>query len=60
MHASLPVNFASCLSLDHTLFPHLDLDHIEESLEVGWKNGLSLGIWIVDRTCVSDVIDELD
>ncbi len=41
-----------CLILRDRVFPHLDLDHIAEAVEVGWKDGLSLGIWEVDSVCV--------
>ncbi|TFK82885.1 glycosyltransferase family 22 protein [Polyporus arcularius HHB13444] len=40
-----------CLTLRNRVFPHLDLDHIAEAVEVGWKDGLSLGIWEVDSVC---------
>ncbi|KAI0704217.1 Alg9-like mannosyltransferase family-domain-containing protein [Cerioporus squamosus] len=32
-----------CLTLRDRVFPHLDLDHIAEAVEVGWRDGLSLG-----------------
>ncbi|RPD60643.1 hypothetical protein L226DRAFT_545128 [Lentinus tigrinus ALCF2SS1-7] len=40
-----------CLKLCDRVFPHLDLDHIPDAAEVGWKDGLSLGIWEVDSVC---------
>jgi len=54
MKALLFPEIIACISLDHRVFPHLDLDHIGESVREGWRDGLSLGIWKVDRTCVSD------
>jgi len=53
MQASLPPEIIACFSLDYRVFPHLDLDRIEESVEAGWKDGLSLGVWRVDKGCVS-------
>lgn len=58
MKASLLRQITTCFSLEHRVFPHLDLDHIKESVEAGWKDGLSLGVWRVDKDCVSNVLDE--
>ncbi|KAF7965116.1 hypothetical protein HWV62_45559 [Athelia sp. TMB] len=52
MKASLPPAIERCLTFEHAMFPHLDLDHIGESVKLGWKGGLSLGIWIVDMMCI--------
>ncbi|KZP17350.1 glycosyltransferase family 22 protein [Athelia psychrophila] len=52
MKALLPRVAEHCLVLEHAVFPHLDLDHIGESIELGWKGGLSLGIWTIDTTCI--------
>ena len=59
MKSSLLPEMTACFDLDHRIFPHLDLDHIEESVEAGWRDGLSLGIWRVDKDCVSHTIKEL-
>lgn len=60
MQAMLAVGITDCLFLDYRLFPHLDLDHIGESLDAGWVDGLSLGIWTVDRNCLSATTEKLD
>ena len=57
MKASLPSAIGQCLTFEHALFPHLDLDHIGESIELGWKGGFSLGIWIVDMVCIERSIN---
>ena len=44
-----------CLTERDRVFPHLDLDHIGETVEVGWKDGLSLGIFDVDRDCLNSI-----
>ncbi len=44
----------ACLTERDRVFPHLDLDHLGEAMEVGWKDGLSLGIFEVDHTCVNN------
>ncbi|PCH37886.1 glycosyltransferase family 22 protein [Wolfiporia cocos MD-104 SS10] len=41
-----------CFALEERVFPHLDLDHIVETLELGWRDGLSLGIYSVDTFCL--------
>ncbi|KAI0708537.1 Alg9-like mannosyltransferase family-domain-containing protein [Earliella scabrosa] len=46
----------ACLTERNRVFPHLDLDHIGEAVEVGWRDGLSLGIFEVDRTCLDSVV----
>lgn len=43
---------AECLMERDRVFPHLDLDHIGESVQTGWKDGLSLGIFDVDVECL--------
>lgn len=41
-----------CVKERDRVFPHLDLDHIGESVQTGWKDGLSLGIFDVDVECL--------
>ena len=41
-----------CLTLEKSIFPHLDLDHIGESINAGWKDGLSLEIYRVKAECL--------
>ncbi len=41
-----------CVRERDRVFPHLDLDHIGESVQTGWKDGLSLGIFDVDVECL--------
>jgi len=59
MKASLPREITACFYLNRRVFPHLDLDHIGESIEDGWRDGLSLGVWTVNQNCVS-TNEELD
>ena len=44
----------ACLTERDRAFPHLDLDHLGEAMEVGWRDGLSLGIFEVDRVCIGN------
>ena len=53
MIATLPMELAACLEMNRRAFPHLDMDHIRESVDVGWKDGLSLGVWTVNRQCLA-------
>ncbi|KAI1792690.1 Alg9-like mannosyltransferase family-domain-containing protein [Ganoderma leucocontextum] len=46
----------ACLTEHDRIFPHLDLDHLSEAIEVGWKDGLSLGIFEVDQTCLHSTV----
>ncbi|GBE83382.1 hypothetical protein SCP_0504300 [Sparassis crispa] len=48
----IPVPQSSCFSMRKRVFPHLDLDHLPESLELGWKDGLSLGVYHINTACV--------
>ncbi|PSS08868.1 hypothetical protein PHLCEN_2v3435 [Hermanssonia centrifuga] len=43
---------SACFAVEKHLFPHLDMDHIPESLEVGWPEGLTLGIYVADSDCI--------
>jgi phosphatidylinositol glycan class Z len=60
MKATLSPQITACFSLVHRVFPHLDLDHIGESVKAGWIYGLSLGIWRVDKSCISHINEESD
>ncbi|KAJ8488550.1 hypothetical protein ONZ51_g3471 [Trametes cubensis] len=57
-HAVKELETASqkCLQEISRVFPHLDLDHISESVQVGWKDGLSLGIFDVDTACIREAM----
>ena len=48
-----------CLTERDRVFPHLDLDHIGETVEVGWKDGLSLGIYSLRTRCLEEVENQL-
>lgn len=50
---TLPWNRAKCFTEETLLYPHLDLDHVEESLAVGWPRGLTLGVYVADSSCLS-------
>ncbi|KAI0819879.1 Alg9-like mannosyltransferase family-domain-containing protein [Trametes gibbosa] len=41
-----------CVAERDRVFPHLDLDRLAESVQVGWRDGLSLGIFDVDVACL--------
>ncbi|KAI6041462.1 glycosyltransferase family 22 protein [Pisolithus marmoratus] len=56
MFKSLPGNVASCFTLEKRIFPHLDLDHIQGTLEVGWYDGLTLGVYTVEQSCITSAI----
>ncbi|KIJ64699.1 glycosyltransferase family 22 protein [Hydnomerulius pinastri MD-312] len=56
MYAELPVEVSSCMTQQTRIFPHLDLDHIPESVQVGWYDGLSLGVYAVERRCDTDTM----
>ncbi|KIK96891.1 glycosyltransferase family 22 protein [Paxillus rubicundulus Ve08.2h10] len=56
MYLTLPEEIMSCMALQRRIFPHLDLDHISESVQAGWHDGLSLGIYAVKRRCVADAL----
>ncbi|GJE93065.1 glycosyltransferase family 22 protein [Phanerochaete sordida] len=56
---SLDQRTADCLKLDKRIFPHLDLDHIPESVEMGWREGLSLGIYLAELECLKAAGDPL-
>ncbi|EJF59887.1 hypothetical protein DICSQDRAFT_181664 [Dichomitus squalens LYAD-421 SS1] len=46
----------ACLNERDRVFPHLDLDHIGEAVKIGWRDGLSLGIFEVDEACLNDTV----
>lgn len=54
MYLTLHQDISSCITLKKRIFPHLDIDHIPESIHAGWHDGLSLGIYVVDRGCVGN------
>ena len=54
---TLDQHVSGCLRLDRRIYPHLDLDHIAESVEMGWKEGLSLGIYLAELQCLRRVAD---
>ncbi|KAI0357731.1 hypothetical protein OH77DRAFT_1294558 [Trametes cingulata] len=54
--SELDKQMQECISERQRVFPHLDLDHIGESMEVGWRDGLSLGIFDVDVPCLREAV----
>ncbi|EGO01153.1 hypothetical protein SERLA73DRAFT_179247 [Serpula lacrymans var. lacrymans S7.3] len=54
MHSSLPQPLSDCLVVQHRIFPHLDLDHLSESVEAGWSDGLSLLVYLTDHDCIAN------
>ncbi|KAI0825968.1 Alg9-like mannosyltransferase family-domain-containing protein [Irpex lacteus] len=49
---SLGPSMAHCFTIDKRVYPHLDLDHIPESIEVGWPGGISLGVYVTNLDCI--------
>ena len=49
----LTANVARCFEVEKHVYPHLDLDHIPESLGMRWPMGLSLGIYHTHLGCFS-------
>ena len=56
MYLMLPQRISSCMVLKQRIFPHLDLDHIPESVQAGPHDGLSLGIYDIERNCIVDLV----
>ncbi|KAF9224898.1 hypothetical protein BS17DRAFT_731607 [Gyrodon lividus] len=54
MYLTLPGEISLCMALQKRIFAHLDLDHIPESVQAGWYDGLSLGIYAIERSCVAN------
>ncbi|TFY60430.1 hypothetical protein EVJ58_g5159 [Rhodofomes roseus] len=48
----LPQGKRDCFELVDSEFPHLDLDHLPEAMAQGWYDGMTLGIFTVDTTCL--------
>ena len=55
MYLTLPQGISSCITLKKRVFPHLDLDHIPETIQAGGYDALSLGIYAVERSCIAAV-----
>ena len=55
MYLTLPQGISSCITLKRRVFPHLDLDHIPETIQAGGYDALSLGIYAVERSCIAAV-----
>jgi len=56
MYSTLPKSISSRIALERQIFPHLDLDHVAESIQAGGYEGLSLGVYTVQS---KDNVDEL-
>jgi phosphatidylinositol glycan class Z len=52
MQYTLPPAIMGCMELNWSIFPHLDLDHISESMDAGVLDGLRLGVYTLSRNCV--------
>ncbi|KAL4071722.1 glycosyltransferase family 22 protein [Scleroderma yunnanense] len=52
MYRVLPSQVSSCFTIEKCIFPHLDLDHVQESMGTGWYDGLALGVYTVERSCI--------
>ncbi|OAX39301.1 glycosyltransferase family 22 protein [Rhizopogon vinicolor AM-OR11-026] len=53
MWYTLPHTIKNCMELEKPIFPHLDLDHVSESMDVGVLDGLRLGVYTLSPHCVS-------
>ncbi|KAI0088387.1 Alg9-like mannosyltransferase family-domain-containing protein [Irpex rosettiformis] len=53
---SLEQPIAKCFRIDRQIYPHIDLDHISESIETGWPGGVCLGVYVADLDCVASSI----
>ena len=53
MYLTLTQGISSCTALKERIFPHLDLDHIPESIQAGGYDALSLGIYAIERGCMA-------
>lgn len=53
VYKTLPGQVAPCFTLQKRIFPHLDLDHIRETSEIGWYDGLTLGVCTVEQNCIA-------
>ncbi|EMD36855.1 glycosyltransferase family 22 protein [Gelatoporia subvermispora B] len=49
----IPREVHNCFHIRRKVFPHLDLDNIAESMAIGGKDGMSLGIYNVDTSCLA-------
>lgn len=52
MYKALPSRVSSCFDPQTRIFPHLDLDHVRENIKAGLYDGLALGVYTVERSCV--------
>ncbi|KAG6328677.1 hypothetical protein ID866_10412 [Astraeus odoratus] len=52
MYKTIPGNFSFCFIPQTRIFPHLDMDHLRESIAVGWYDGLGLGVYTIERNCI--------
>ncbi|KAG1740454.1 glycosyltransferase family 22 protein [Suillus paluster] len=52
MWSTLPPALTNCMELDKAIFPHLDLDHIPESMDAGVLDGLRLGVYTLAPKCI--------
>lgn len=52
MRYTLSPAIKDCMELNKSIFPHLDLDHISESMDAGVLDGLRLGVYTLSRNCV--------
>ncbi|KAI0684909.1 Alg9-like mannosyltransferase family-domain-containing protein [Cytidiella melzeri] len=50
---SLAPSIERCFKTDRRVYPHLDLDHISESVEAGWPTCFALGVYKADLDCVA-------
>ncbi|KIM60480.1 glycosyltransferase family 22 protein [Scleroderma citrinum Foug A] len=52
MYKTLPSRVSPCFTPQTRIFPHLDLDHVRASIDAGLYDGLALGVYTVERSCV--------
>jgi len=51
MWSTLPPAITNYMELDKLIFPHLDLDHVLESMDAGVLDGLRLGLYTLSPDC---------
>lgn len=54
MQSMLPPAIMNCMELNQSIFPHLDLDHMSESMATGVLDNLRLGVYTLSRNCCLD------
>lgn len=54
---SLAQPIIQCFKIEKRIYPHVDLDHVPESVETGWPWGMALGVYVTHLDCVAQWLD---